>query len=85
MKVKFEIPANGYKADMIQAREDNVFPEWVDRKIGDRIRDLISEDFMFDIQTQNEKYNQHFIIIDFTYEDDAFAFLKLFGGRAYEN
>ncbi|MGQ3209529.1 hypothetical protein [Shinella sp.] len=76
MKVRFDFP-RGYLAEMTQAREENDFDGWVDRKFGERIRDLISNDFTLAITAKD-------FVADFTYEDDAYAFLKTFGGRAIE-
>ncbi|KQY14419.1 hypothetical protein [Rhizobium sp. Root482] len=73
MKIQFSFP-RGYEADMTKAREDNDFHAWVDGKFGARIRDLISNDFTMEISETN-------FIADFVYEDDAIAFLNLFGGR----
>lgn len=76
MKIQYSFP-RGYEADMNRAREESAFHDWVDAKFGARIRDLISDDFTMDIQ------ESHFVA-DFTYEDDAVQFLKLFGGRTIE-
>ncbi|WP_146258707.1 hypothetical protein [Agrobacterium rosae] len=73
MKVKYDFP-RGYSSEMTNARENNEFEAWVNGKFGSRIRDLISEDFTLNI-------SDSFFEVDFTYEDDAHAFLKLFGGR----
>lgn len=62
---------------MTEARLNGDFDPWVEAKFGDRMRDLISDDFTLDIQ------DSHFVA-DFTYEDDALAFLKLFGGRVID-
>lgn len=74
MQVIFHLP-RGYDAAIKQAKEDNVYAEWIDSKFGSKIRELISEDF-------NLAVDEGFFMVDFTYEDDALAFLKTFGGRA---
>lgn len=76
MKVQLNFP-NGYSADITKAREDNDFDGWVDRKFGNCIRELISNDFTLDVQ------DTHFVA-DFTYEDDAIAMTKKIGGRAID-
>lgn len=73
MKIQFNYP-RGYLSEMTQAREEGNFDQWVNSKFGDRIKLLISDDFTIDIQEQ-------FFIVDFTYEDDGFAFISLIGGR----
>lgn len=73
-KVKYTLP-NGYSADITAAKEAGSFDEWINKKFGDRIRILITEDeFTFDI------HDDHFVV-DFTYEDDADMFVTLIGGR----
>lgn len=74
MQVIFHLP-RGYDAAIKQAKEDNDYAEWIDSKFGSKIRELISEDF-------NLAVDEGFFTVDFTYEDDALAFLKTFGGRA---
>jgi len=59
---------------MTAARENNDFEGWVNRKFGSRVAEVISTDFTL-------KIDPAFFEIDFTYEDDAHAFLKTFGGR----
>mgnify|MGYP004709586511 CR=1 FL=1 len=76
MKVQFSFP-NGYNSDITNARENGEFEAWVNAKFGKRIRDLISDDFTLEI-------SDAYFIVNFTYEDDAFAFLRIFGGRAVE-
>lgn len=73
MKIAYYFP-NGYAADITAAREKNDFDGWINRKFGDRIRTLISDDFTI------ESHDDHFEI-SFPFEDDAFAFLALIGGR----
>jgi hypothetical protein len=77
VKIRFNLPINGYKADIQQAREDNAFDEWIDRRFGDRIRDVISNDFTMIIEENS-------FIVDFTYGDDSDQFLRTFGGRIVE-
>lgn len=74
MQVIFHLP-RGYDAAIKQAKEDNIYAEWIESKFGSKIRELISEDF-------NLAVDEGFFTVDFTYEDDALAFLKTFGGRA---
>lgn len=74
MQVIFHLP-RGYDAAIKQAKEDNIYTEWIESKFGSKIRELISEDFKLAV-------DEGFFTVDFTYEDDALAFLKTFGGRA---
>ncbi|MFD1326761.1 hypothetical protein [Mycoplana ramosa] len=74
MRIRFFIPQNGYSAEITKSREDGEYPIWVNRKFGTRIRELISDDFTIEVQDDG-------FIADFVYEDDAYAFLKTFGGR----
>lgn len=73
MKIQFSFP-NGYNSDITNARENDEFEVWVNTKFGNRIRDLISNDFRLEI-------TDAYFIVDFTYEDDGEKFLKTFGGR----
>lgn len=73
MKLRFNFP-NGYNSEITKARENDEFDQWVNTKFGNRIRDLISDDFTLEIA-------EAFFTADFTYEDDGYAFLKNFGGR----
>lgn len=74
MKVIFNLP-NGYKAEIENARADNDFDGWIDRKFGAKIRELITEN-EFTITTDKDSF-----VVEFTYADDGIAFLKLIGGR----
>ena len=74
VKIQFNIPQNGYKADIKQAIESGTYDEWVDGKFGARIRELISDDFTMTIASDS-------FVVDFVYEDDGRAFLAKFGGR----
>ena len=76
MKIYYQLP-NGYRSDINKAREDGVLNEWVDGKFGERIRNLISNDFVMNIDDRS-------FTVDFVYEDDGIAFLKLFGGRVID-
>lgn len=79
MKIQFNIPQNGYKADIKQARETGTYNEWVDGKFGAWIRGAISNDFVF-VSIGDDKELSGFIV-DFVYEDDGRAFLAKLGGR----
>ncbi|AYD00927.1 hypothetical protein [Neorhizobium sp. NCHU2750] len=76
-KVNYTLP-NGYSADITAAKEAGSFDDWIDKKFGDRIRVLITEDdFTIDVQ------DDHFVV-DFAEDDDALAFVTLIGGRIIE-
>lgn len=76
MKIQYNFP-NGYSAEMTNARETGDIEGWVDRKFGERIRTLISDDFTIDIQDTC-------FVVDFPFEDDGLAFLTMIGGRTVE-
>lgn len=73
MKIAYNLP-NGYNSEITQARENSDLSGWIDRKYGARIRELISNDFKFDI-------SENSFVVDFVHDDDGLQFLKLFGGR----
>lgn len=73
MRILYHYP-KGYSSDITHAKEINDLNGWVNRKFGDRIRLLISDDFAIDVQ------DDHFVV-DFTYQDDSDAFLALIGGK----
>lgn len=77
MKIQFNLPTNGYSAQITDAKESGRYDEWVREKFGSRITNLISDDYSFEV------FGDHFVV-DFTYEDDASAFLKTFGGRSID-
>lgn len=77
MKIQFHLPKQGYKAEITQANDEGDFSGWIDRKFGNRIREVISPDFTLTNDADS-------FTVDFTYADDGFEFLKLFGGRVVE-
>lgn len=62
---------------MTNARENNEFEAWVNGKFGSRITDLISKDFVLDIQEDHFK-------VSFSAWEDGLHFMKLFGGRTLD-
>ncbi|MCK3776205.1 hypothetical protein MZK49_05610 [Ensifer sesbaniae] len=77
MKIQFNIPQNGYKADIKQAIESGTYDQWVDGKFGARIRELIGDDFSMVIAADS-------FVVDFVNDDDGRTFLATFGGRTIE-
>lgn len=76
MKVRYSLP-RGYSADITDARENNDFDGWIDRKFGAFIRDTIASDFTMEIDDTG-------FTVDFVFETDGDVFLKTVGGRIVE-
>jgi hypothetical protein len=75
MRIKFEIPQNGYKAQIADASAAGRFEEWVYEKFIKSFRETIAGNFAYEINKPSH------IMIDFADDADADAFIAIFGGR----
>lgn len=77
MKVQFFLPINGYRSEIAEARLANDFEGWIQRKFGSAIRREITDDFTMNIDGDS-------FIADFADDENAWSFLRTFGGRIVE-
>jgi|UPI000380F7CF hypothetical protein len=75
MRIKFEIPQNGYKAQIADASAAGRFDEWAYEKFIKPVRGMVDGNYSYEITQPTH------IIIDFADDADADVFLTIFGGR----